>query len=151
MNCKDYHHQIQYYETDQMKVVHHSNYIRWMEEARVDLLSQIGCSYHSMEEAGVMSPVLEVSCQYRHSMTFGQTALIHTWLESYNGIRMTIGYQIRSLDGGQLCAQGSSSHCFLDRSGHPLSLKRSYPQWDQLFRSMLEKPSAAPTSDPDPV
>ena len=33
---KPYEHIVQYYETDQMKVVHHSNYIRWFEEARID-------------------------------------------------------------------------------------------------------------------
>ena len=40
---KDYIHKVQYYETDKMAIVHHSNYIRWFEEARVDWLTQIGC------------------------------------------------------------------------------------------------------------
>ena len=43
-------HKVQYYETDQMKVVHHSNYIRWFEEARVAFLEEIGCPYDLMEE-----------------------------------------------------------------------------------------------------
>ena len=55
----DYEHYTQYYETDQMGCVHHSNYIRWMEEARVFLMEQMGCSYRAMEEAGILSPVLE--------------------------------------------------------------------------------------------
>ena len=41
---KDYEHNAKYYETDQMGCVHHSNYIRWMEEARVDLMDQMYCS-----------------------------------------------------------------------------------------------------------
>lgn len=44
-----YTHQAQYYETDQMGIIHHSNYIRWMEEARMDLMDQIGLSYKEME------------------------------------------------------------------------------------------------------
>ena len=52
-----YEHKVQYYETDQMGIVHHSNYIRWFEEARVDVLDQIGIGYKKMEEAGVISPV----------------------------------------------------------------------------------------------
>ena len=32
-----YMHEVQYYETDAMQIVHHSNYIRWFEEARHDL------------------------------------------------------------------------------------------------------------------
>ena len=45
-----------YYETDQMGVIHHSNYIRWMEEARVDMLNQIGYPYRRFEEMGYISP-----------------------------------------------------------------------------------------------
>ena len=58
-------HKVQYYETDGMGIVHHSNYIRWFEEARVDLLEQLGFGYDRIEEAGYSGPVLEVSCQYK--------------------------------------------------------------------------------------
>ena len=57
-----YDHKVQYYETDGMGIVHHSNYIRWFEEARVDLLEQLGFGYDRIEEAGYSGPVLEVSC-----------------------------------------------------------------------------------------
>ena len=46
----NYQHKIQYYETDKMGITHHSNYIRWMEEARIDLMNQVGLSYKKMEE-----------------------------------------------------------------------------------------------------
>lgn len=59
-----YIHKVQYYETDQMQVAHHSNYIRWMEEARTDYLDSVGISYAEMERRGIISPVLTVSCQY---------------------------------------------------------------------------------------
>ena len=55
-----YQHKIQYYETDKMLVTHHSNYIRWMEEARVDFLDRIGWSYMKLEELGIISPVISV-------------------------------------------------------------------------------------------
>lgn len=42
---RPYQHKVQYYETDQMKVVHHSNYIRWFEEARIDYMEQLGMPY----------------------------------------------------------------------------------------------------------
>ena len=59
-----YIHKVQYYETDQMRVVHHSNYIRWFEEARVDLMEQMGMGYDRMEELGIASPVLGVEADY---------------------------------------------------------------------------------------
>ena len=51
-----YRHIVQYYETDKMGITHHSNYIRWMEEARIDFLSQIGWSYAKLEEEGIIFP-----------------------------------------------------------------------------------------------
>ena len=54
---KGYNHTVQYYETDKMGITHHSNYIRWMEEARVDFLKQIGWDYDKLEEIGVISPL----------------------------------------------------------------------------------------------
>ena len=51
---KGYNHTVQYYETDKMGITHHSNYIRWMEEARVDFLKQIGWDYDKLEEIGVI-------------------------------------------------------------------------------------------------
>ena len=75
---------------DQMGCVHHSNYIRWMEEARVNLMEQMGCGYKSMEASGIMSPVLEVHCQYRSMVRFDDHVKIHVWVKEYNAIRMTL-------------------------------------------------------------
>ena len=55
-----YIHKVQYYETDQMGIVHHSNYIRWFEEARIDLLEQLGIGYDMIEKEGIISPVIGV-------------------------------------------------------------------------------------------
>ena len=52
-----------YYETDQMKIVHHSNYIRWFEEVRTEYLESRGFPYAKMDELGVMIPVLSVDCR----------------------------------------------------------------------------------------
>ena len=61
IKVKPYEHHVKYYETDQMRIVHHSNYIRWMEEARMDLMEQMGFGYDKMEELEIVSPVLSVS------------------------------------------------------------------------------------------
>ena len=51
---KAYQHKVQYYETDQMGIVHHSNYIRWFEEARTDYMERLGIGYEKMEEQGTV-------------------------------------------------------------------------------------------------
>lgn len=48
-----------------MGITHHSNYIRWMEEARVAFLKEIGWDYAKLEEMGIISPVIDVQCQYK--------------------------------------------------------------------------------------
>ncbi|MBR1873381.1 MAG: acyl-CoA thioesterase, partial [Eubacterium sp.] len=65
-----YKHKVNYYETDRMGITHHSNYIRWMEEARVFYLAEVGWDYDRLEELGVVSPVLSVSAQYIKTTTF---------------------------------------------------------------------------------
>ena len=60
-----YTHQVQYYETDKMQITHHSNYIRFMEEARIDFLNHIGFGYDKMEELGISSPVIGIQCDYK--------------------------------------------------------------------------------------
>ena len=134
----EYIHHAQYYETDQMGCVHHSNYIRWMEEARIHMMEQMGCGYKTMEADGIMSPVLEVHCQYKSMARFAARIVIRTRLGEYNGIRMTIAYEMRDCATGELRTTGESRHCFLDKAGHPLSLKRSFPKWDALFSEALK-------------
>ncbi|NLB15722.1 MAG: acyl-CoA thioesterase, partial [Clostridiales bacterium] len=59
-----YCHKVQYYETDQMGIVHHSNYIRWMEEARCAWRYEKGFGLETFEKVGVVSPVVSLSCRY---------------------------------------------------------------------------------------
>lgn len=142
---RDYEHHAKYYETDQMGCVHHSNFIRWMEEARIDMMEQMGCGYRSMEEAGILCPVLDVSCQYRAMVHFDDRILIRVRVKAYNGIRMNLSYEMRGRGNETLLAAGESSHCFLDRKGHPISLKRAYPAWDTAFIKTMESQDADPT------
>lgn len=130
---KSYQHKVQYYETDGMGIVHHSNYIRWFEEARVDLLEQLGCGYDRIEAAGFGSPVLAVSCQYKTMARFGETVQILARITAYNGVRMTIGYEIFDAQTGTLRCTGESRHCFMQQDGRPVSLKRSWPELDRIF------------------
>lgn len=125
---KPYEHTAQYYETDQMGIIHHSNYIRWAESARLDYLEQIGCSYKKMEELGIISPVLSVSCEYKSTVSFGDTVQIVLEVLKYDGVRFEIGYEIYNKETGKLCTKCTSTHCFLSRDMRPVSLKRSFAE-----------------------
>ncbi len=128
-----YTHHVKYYETDQMGIAHHSNYIRWMEEARMDLMEQMGYSYKEMEESEIISPVISVMCDYKSMTHFNDTVVIETRISYYNGVKLQVQYRMTDQETGELRALAKSEHCFLNRSGKPLSLKRSYPEIDTKF------------------
>ena len=133
IKIRPYEHHAKYYEADQMGIIHHSNYIKWMEEARMDLMDQIGLSYKEMEAMEIISPVLSVSCEYHSMVHFDDVVVIEPRITKYNGIKMEVEYRMTDKVTGELRTTGTSSHCFLNRSGRPISLKRSYPEIDTKF------------------
>ncbi|MDD4541620.1 MAG: acyl-CoA thioesterase [Eubacteriales bacterium] len=126
-------HQAQYYETDQMGIIHHSNYIRWFESARIGFMDYMGVSYVSMEEAGIASPVLNVSCEYKTMTRFGDTVLVIPKIKEYNGIIMELSYEVIDKYTEEVRALGSSKHCFLNSKGRPISLERDSKEFHQAF------------------
>ncbi|MBD5451901.1 MAG: acyl-CoA thioesterase [Lachnospiraceae bacterium] len=137
ISIKPYVHHAQYYETDQMSIIHHSNYIRWMEEARLDFMSQCGVPYKELEEMGIIIPVLSVSCEYRSMVHFDDDVIIHVKVVRYSGIKMNLEYTFTNAATGELTTTGTSSHCFLNRDYRPISLKKDYADIDNRFRKML--------------
>ena len=133
-NMQPYEWKAQYYETDQMGIVHHSNYIRWFESARIDYMDQMGIPYKKMEEDGIICPVLSASCEYHVMTFFGDTVSISVSIKSYNGIRLILSYEVRDKETGELKANGETGHCFLNRSRKLVSLKKAAPETDAVFR-----------------
>ena len=129
---------VNYYETDKMGVVHHSNYIRYMEEARCAWLENIDMPFDTLEENGVTIPVLGVNCDYKYHATFGDTILINTFAKEYSGVRMTIGYEITDKETGRLCLTGETKHCFTDKNLKPVNLKKYNSEFSSKFQSLLE-------------
>lgn len=118
---------INYYETDKMQVVHHSNYIRFLEECRMDFLKQLNMDYDKMEEKGIMIPVLSVSCDYKNPVRFGETICIIPKVEKFHGVKFEMSYRIYSEDYKVLHNQAESSHCFLNFDFKPVRLKKDFP------------------------
>ena len=138
IKVRPYEHHAKYYETDQMGIIHHSNYVKSMEEARMDLMEQIGLSYKQMEAMEIISPVLSISVEYHSMVHFDDTVVIQTKLVKYNGVKMELEYVMTDKETGELRTTAKSSHCFLNRSGKPISLKRAYPELDTKFFEMKE-------------
>ena len=114
---------INYYETDQMGIVHHSNYIRYFEEARLDMMEQVGLSYAAMEDHGLIIPVLSVACEYIKPVLFGDK------------VQMQFVYEIYC--EGELRTKGESRHCFLDKEMKPVRMKRQFPEIYQRMKELV--------------
>lgn len=123
-----YRHTVQYYETDKMGITHHSNYIRFMEEARVDFLSQIGWDYDRLEKMGIASPVTAIECRYKSPTTFADVISVEVWVEELKGVRLKIGYEMKA-DNGTHVFEAHSEHCFLNTEGRPIRIQRECPEF----------------------
>lgn len=136
---KNWTHKVQYYETDQMQIVHHSNYIKWFEEARNYLLEEIGFSYQKMEETGIVVPVLSVQADYKSMVRFGETVEIEAKVTTFTGVKLIVSYEVRDSDTQEVRTVGETKHAFLDKETYrPISLKRKHQDVYQLFDGMLE-------------
>lgn len=120
-----YQHTVQYYETDKMGIVHHSNYIRWMEEAGWPTWPSWAGTSRCWRLWGP-SPVTGLEAHYKQNTTFPEVISIHVSLTQYTGVRLRLHYVMENA-GGEVVFEGDSEHCFLDPEGHILRLKKSFP------------------------
>lgn len=123
-SMEPYRHEVKYYECDRMGVTHHSNYIRFMEEARIDWMDRLGYGFDRMEAEGVVSPVVSLSCKYKSTTTFKDIIEISIEVESLSELKISFAYTMRCR--GKVVCTASSTHCFLE-SGRPVVLARRFP------------------------
>lgn len=135
---ENYKHIVQYYETDKMGVTHHSNYIRWMEEARVDFLKRIGWDYARLESMGVISPVVSVDGKYKKSTTFSDEVFVNVTVTEFTGVKLRLHYDILN-DKGEVAFEGNSEHCFMDETGRPIRLHKVYPDFYDRLKKLEEE------------
>ncbi len=131
-----YRHTVQYYETDRMGIVHHSNYIRWMEEARVDYLAQLGWGLERLEAMGSVSPATYLDAKYKADHHFPGCDLHSGDFDAvYRG--PSAASLCDDKGGGPVVFEGNSEHCFQDQQGHILRLRKAFPAFAQALDQQL--------------
>lgn len=129
-----YTHKIQYYETDKQGITHHSNYIRIMEETRVDLMEKLGFGYERMEAAGVFSPVMAVTCEYKKPTTFADIVKVTLTVAELGKLKVKFDYVMKVND--VLVCHGTSLHCFLGTNGRPVVLQERFPEFYETLAAL---------------
>ena len=126
-----------YYETDQMGIIHHSNYIRLFEEARLGMMDKEGISYESIEEMGIIIPVMSVECHYLIPLHYNDSIEVYSQLTKFDGIKMELSYEIYKEGSTRVCTEGNTKHCFLDKDMKPFRMKKLYPGLYNKFKEMV--------------
>ena len=116
---------VEYHHTDQMGIVHHSNYIKFFEVARTEWLRAMGVTYAEMERRGVMMPIVDVSIKYRKPAYYDELISVTAYVDELPMARMTFKYEVRGEDGREI-ATGSTTLGFIDsQTRRP----QRAPQW----------------------
>ena len=130
---------VRYAETDKMGVVYHANYAIWLEVARTDYIYKAGFSYADMEEAGIISPVVDLNIKYKKSITYPERVIIKTWISHYSPIRSIYSYEILNEDG-EIVSTGSTTHvCLKKGTNRPIRLDKSFPEWHESYLKIKEE------------
>ena len=133
-----YKHTVKYYETDRMGITHHSNYVRWMEEARIDFLEKIGWGLDRIEAMGIVSPVVSIACKYKQTTTFPEEVSIWVTLEEVRGARLKLNYVMKNSQG-KTVLEARSENCFTNSEGVVLRIDRKFPQFYEALCALAEK------------
>ena len=129
-----YRHEVKYYECDRMGITHHSNYVRFMEEARVDFLDKIGDGFDRIEAEGVVSPVVAITCSYKHPTTFKDLIDIEVSISKMQDLKFEFTYTMRL--GEKIVCIGQSTHCFTE-NGRPVVISKRLPELYQAIQDHL--------------
>lgn len=134
---------IRYGETDQMGIVYHANYLLYFEDARTHFLNEAGYPYFKIEEAGYLSPVVNVEIQYGEPLRYGDAALVRTRVVENRPTKTVYAYEVfregMNLDEDRPLATGRSTHCIVDAANFkPQSIKRVLPELFERYSEVLE-------------
>jgi acyl-CoA thioester hydrolase len=121
MNFHEFTVRVRYAETDQMGVVYHGNYAQYFEMGRVEWLRNLGVSYKSMEEAGIMLPVVSLSMNYKKPAKYDDLLRVRTIFKKQQGVKIEFDYEIYN-ETDELLTTGYSMLVFVDmKTGRPVS------------------------------
>ncbi len=125
---------VNFYDTDAMAVVHHSNYIRWFEIGRVEYLRSIGITLDDLMEDGYVFPITEVSAKYRSPARFDDELTIETIATALTKAKMAFDYRITDKEG-KVLVTGHTQNVFTSReTGQIVRLPAKY--YEKLEKAM---------------
>ena len=133
-------HHVNFYDTDAMAVVHHSNYIRWFEIGRVEYLRSIGITLNQLMDDGFVFPITEVRAKYVSPGRFDDVVLIETTATALTKVKMAFDYRILRKSNGELMVTGHSQNVFTSRETG--SITRLPEKYYTILKDAMNKEKA---------
>jgi acyl-CoA thioester hydrolase len=118
-----------------MGITHHSNYVRFMEEARIDWMDQLGYGFERMEAEGVVLPVMAVALQYKNTTTFKDAIDITLKVEEMSALKISFAYTMKV--GDKVVCTATSTHCFIENN-RPVAIEKRFPELYKKIRETIE-------------
>ena len=125
-----------YADTDAMSVVYHSNYFKWFEVSRTELLRNMGFPYSRLEQEGVMLPVIECGCKYIKPAVYDDLLEITAMVEEVKLATILIQYEIRRKSTGERLVTGFTKHAVTNKNLKPVRFKNAAPDLYKLFKKI---------------
>ena len=128
---------VPFFDTDGMRIVHHANYVRWFELARIEWMDRNHVPYRSYVDAGLHLATTHLECDYKWPARFDDRVTITTWPTNVRGASLEIAYQV--VCDGRTLVTGLSDHACVDDDGRVRRIPR---EWREQLRESL-----APSAD----
>jgi len=110
----DYKFRVSYPDTDKTGTMHHANYVKYYEAARWELFRSIGVPYNSIEEAGVMCPVIKMNFKFIKTTRYDELLTVKTTLTALKGVRAWFSYQLYN-EQNELINEAEAEIAFVGR------------------------------------
>ena len=127
-----------YAETDQMGIIHHSNYAVWFEAGRTDFLKKAGVTNSSIEERGIILPLYEMNCKFKSPARYEQEIMVVTSMISISLARVIFSYQVLDADNGRLLATGETKHAWTDKRLKPVNAEKIIPDVYSMLTQVVK-------------
>lgn len=123
---------VRYAETDQMGIVHHSNYPVWFEAGRTDFIKKLGISYTQMEQSGILLPLIELRCNYKSYAKYEDRIVVRTRIKELTCTRIIFYYEVFRNNGSSPITIGETTHVWTDKNIKPLNIRKFRPDLYEL-------------------
>jgi acyl-CoA thioester hydrolase len=128
---------VRYAETDQMGIVHHSNYPVWFEVGRTDFIKQMGMPYSKIEEEGIMLPLIALTCNYKGTARYEDEITVKTSIKDFSKTRIVFYYEVYKASESRPITTGTTEHAWTNSKLRPVNLKKTAPELFELISKAI--------------